>query len=206
MSEGQHYFSSDPQAKHAPGELVFNVGDRRLTLQTDAGVFSKSHVDRGTRLLLEALEKQTVKLPVNGNFCDLGCGYGPLGLAMAILRPESRVYMVDINERAVRLSKENARRNALVNVQVESGSGLAPFPDVAFDVILSNPPLRTGKENVQSLLTEAYERLRPGGRLAVVIRTQQGARSMQRFLDQLFGNVREAEKGGGFRVYEATHA
>lgn len=206
MSEGQHYFSTNPKADHDPGELVLEVGRQRLVMQTDAGVFSKSRVDRGTRLLLEALEKETVDLPPTGKLCDLGCGYGPLGLAMAVMRPKCEIYMVDINERAAKLSQENARRNNLPNVTVAIGSGLAPFSGTRFDLILSNPPLRTGKENVRGLLTEAREALHPGGRLAIVIRTQQGARSMERFLEQLFGTVREAEKGGGFRVYEATRA
>lgn len=206
MTQDQHYFSPKPQAEHAPGEVTLTVGSHTLKLQTDAGVFSKNHVDRGTRLLLESLVKNSVSLPESGNLCDLGCGYGPLGVALALLRPKCTVYMVDINERAVELARANVIRHGLGNVRVSQGSGLAPFAGIRFDVIVSNPPLRTGKENVYRLLSEAHQALVPGGRLAVVIRTQQGARSMERYLQELFGTVKEAEKGGGFRVYEATRS
>lgn len=206
MSEGQHYYSSSPQVRHDPGEVSLKVKDRVLSLVTDAGVFSKGHVDRGTRLLIEALVKERIELPSEGLFCDLGCGYGPLGLTMALLRPEAQVYMVDVNERAVNLARENARRHRLGNVQVALGSGLEPFSGLLFDVVLTNPPLRTGKQNVQALLSQAYQALVPGGALALVIRTQQGARSMERFLQTLSDNVSEVEKGGGFRVYVATRS
>lgn len=204
MTEGQHYYSTSPRAEHDPGEVVFRVAGRQIVLETDAGVFSKSRLDRGTRLLIESMEKERLALPESGNFCDLGCGYGPLGSAMAVLRPNSQVYMVDVNERAAGLARKNAARNGLTNVQVTSGSGLEPFAGLSFHMIISNPPLRTGKENVQSLLTQAHSALVPGGRLAIVIRTQQGAKSMEKFLKQLAGTVSEVDKGGGFRVYETV--
>lgn len=206
MTGGEHYFSASPQAKHDPGEVTLKVAGRSLTLQTDAGVFSKERIDRGTRLLIEAMVRGNLPLPEHGAFLDLGCGYGPLGLAMAILRPEADVYMVDVNERAVGLAQENASRHGLDRVQVAQGEGLGPFRDVSFHVIVTNPPLRTGKKNVHALLEQAYGALLPGGVLAVVIRTQQGARSMERFLQDMAEQVDEVEKGGGFRVYVARRA
>lgn len=206
MNGEEHYFSASPRAPHDREETYLAVGGRRLWLATDAGVFAKGRVDRGTRLLIESFERGRVPLPESGDFCDLGCGYGPIGLALAVLRPEARVYLVDVNERAVALARENAERNGLHNVQVAAGSGLAPFAGRRFALIATNPPLRTGKRNVQALLTEAHASLVPGGGLALVIRTQQGARSMERFLQELFGAVHEADKGGGFRVYYAVRA
>lgn len=203
MTRGEHYYSRSPQARHDPGQVTLKVGNLSLTLHTDAGVFSKERIDRGTRLLIEALVRGSIPLPERGAFLDLGCGYGPLGLAMAVLRPEADVYMVDVNERAVGLARDNARQHGLDQVQVVQGEGLAPFPGQSFHVIVTNPPLRTGKENVYAMLREAYAALLPEGILAAVIRTQQGAKSMERFLQELAPRVEEVEKGGGFRVYVA---
>lgn len=206
MTNGDHYYSPSPRAKHDPGEVTLKVAGRVLTLRTDSGVFSKERVDRGTRLLVEAMERGSVPLPHRGALLDLGCGYGPLGLAMAVLRPEADVFMVDVNERAADLARANAERHGLSRVHVVQGAGLAPLWGMAFHAVVSNPPLRTGKKNVHALLEEAFAALVPGGVLAVVIRTQQGARSLERFLQGLAGRVEEAEKGGGFRVYVAFRA
>lgn len=199
-----HYFSRTPSGAHRPGEATLTVGGTRYTLLTDAGVFSKDHVDRGTRLLIEAMEKERIQLPEEGRICDLGCGYGPIGIAAAILRPHAEVMMIDVNERAVELARQNVERCALPNVKVQQADGLAGLEATPFRLVVTNPPIRTGKVNVQRLLTGAYEALEPGGSLAVVIRTQQGARSLAKFLEGLFGSVDEVLKGGGFRVYEAT--
>lgn len=202
MSRG-HYFDPSPMVGHSPGEVYLSIGDERLPLHTDAGVFSKGKVDRGTRLLLEAMEKGRLALPAQGDVCDLGCGYGPIGIAVAKLQPQTRVYMVDINPRAVELAERNVRRHNLDNVQVRLGDGVGVFAPQRFDLIITNPPIRTGKVQVHALLSEAKEWLVPGGRLALVIRTQQGAKSLAAFLETLFPVVEEIEKGGGFRVYEA---
>ena len=119
MTNGDHYYSPSPRAKHDPGEVTLKVAGRVLTLRTDSGVFSKERVDRGTRLLVEAMERGSVPLPHRGALLDLGCGYGPLGLAMAVLRPEADVFMVDVNERAADLARANAERHGLSRVHVE---------------------------------------------------------------------------------------
>ncbi len=202
MSQG-HYFDPSPAVRDRPGEVYLPVGDERLPLHTDAGVFSKGKIDRGTRLLLAAMERGSLALPEDGDVCDLGCGYGPIGIAVAKMRPKTRVYMVDINPRAVELAERNVRRHRLGNVQVRRGDGVSVFAPQRFDLIITNPPIRAGKAQVHALLTEAKEWLVPGGRLALVIRTQQGAKSLAAFLETLFPVVEEIEKGGGFRVYEA---
>lgn len=206
MDNNEHYYSSSPQADHRYGEITVRLGERQLRLRTDAGVFSKSRLDRGTALMLEAIERQHVHIPPRGNVCDIGCGYGPLGLSIATLHPKTAVYMVDINERAVHLTKENANLNGVENVYAAVGSGVLPFAHITFDYIVSNPPLRTGKKNVQKLLYDAYNQLNPKGRLLIVIRTKQGARSMERYLQGIADDVKEVEKGGGYRLYEVIRA
>lgn len=167
-----------------------------MMLHTDAGVFSRAGIDHGTELLLEALV-----LPAGARvLVDLGCGYGPIGLAMAAMAPEARVYLIDPNERACELARANAGRNGLPNIEVLQGEGLALVPD-QIDLIATNPPIRAGKKVVYGLMREAAGRLVAGGELWTVIRTSQGAKSLEAELRRLFPEVEEVEKGGGFRVY-----
>ena len=117
-----HYFTSRPASRHRPGEFAVDLGGRRMTLATDAGVFSREGIDAGTRLLLKALTLP----PGARRLVDLGCGYGPIGLALAGLAPEAEVYLLDPNERACELARANADRNRLGNVTVRQGEGLLP--------------------------------------------------------------------------------
>lgn len=170
-----------------------------LVLTTDAGVFSRGRVDPGTRLLIEAM-----RLPEAGPILDLGCGYGPIGLTAAKLRPDLEVHLVDVNERAVALARRNAAANGIRNVRIVQGDGFAPFPpEMRFAAIYTNPPYRAGKAAVYAMAQQAHERLLPGAFFACVGRTKQGVKSLARHLETLFAEVREVEKGGGYRVLEA---
>src|SRR5690625_4947250 len=104
----EHYYTPRPTAPSRPGEVTASLRGLSLSFTTDAAVFSKGKVDKGTRLLIERLP-----LPVVDDALDLGCGYGPVGLVVAALSPEARVWLVDVNERAVALAATNARRNRL---------------------------------------------------------------------------------------------
>lgn len=200
MGDGpqDHYFSSQPASRRRPREFTADLGGRRMAFTTDAGVFSREEIDAGTRLLLKAL----IVPPGARRLVDLGCGYGPVGLALAGLAPEAEVYLIDPNERACELARANADRNGLANVTVRQGEGLAAV-DGQVDLVATNPPIRAGKRVVYGLMAETAARLRPGGELWVVIRTNQGAKSLQAELQRLFPVVDEVEKGGGYRVYRA---
>ncbi len=168
-----------------------------LKLITDAGTFSKNRLDPGTKLLIESL-------PLDSNVkdvFDLGCGYGPIGLTIAKLLPGSTIYMSDINERAVELGISNARLNGVTNVVIKSGSGFEAFAGHKFDLIVTNPPIRAGKQVLYELVDQAYERLNNSGWLMLVIKTKHGAKSMEAKLNSVFNNVSELEKGGGYRVF-----
>ncbi len=172
---------------------------RNITLKliTDAGVFSKNRLDPGTKLLIESL-------PLNSDFkqiFDLGCGYGPVGLIIAKMLPDSTVYMSDINERAIELGIKNAQLNEVSNVILKSGDGFEPFPNQKFDLIVTNPPIRAGKQIIYGLVDRAFEALNPGGWLMLVIKTKHGAKSMEAKLNSVFDNMTELEKGGGYRVF-----
>ena len=194
MSE--HYFAPKPAAKPKRRQIEAELRGRHFRFFTEAGVFSPERVDPGTRLLAETMEVGEADVAL-----DLGCGYGVLGIAAAALASRGRVYLVEINERAARLARENLALNRISNAEVREGDGLGPVAGLEFDVIAFNPPLRAGNRVVHSLIAQAARALRPGGRFYLVARTRQGAKTLARKLAEIFGRVSEVEKGGGYRVY-----
>jgi 16S rRNA (guanine1207-N2)-methyltransferase len=191
-----HYYTAQPTSVHR--EIVIEVELRgvHLKLQSDAGVFSKNRIDTGTRLLVESLRLN----PGCRQVLDLGCGYGPIGLTIAKLLPQARVYMSDINERAIELTRLNASANQIGNTVIKSGEGFTPFAGERFDLIVTNPPIRAGKQVIYAMIDTAYAALMEDGWFVAVIATKQGAKSYERKLETLFGNVAEWEKGGGYRI------
>jgi 16S rRNA (guanine1207-N2)-methyltransferase len=194
----QHYFSKSPAVASRRRIIHAILRGREWTFRTDRGVFSPAGVDAGSRLLAEAMS-----LDPSDDVLDLGCGYGVLGLVAAALAPSGHVVMVDLNARAVALAKENAALAGLKNVEVLHGDGTAPVADRQFDVIITNPPIRAGKAQLHRLFRESYDRLRGTGRLYFVARTAQGAKTLARDAASVFDEVREIERGGGYRVYLA---
>ncbi len=192
-----HYFTNEPSAKHAPREFEAKLRGKSYTFQTDAGVFSKGEIDLGSRILIDTLPCQAGE-----TILDLGCGYGPIGMvASTLVGTSGEVHMVDVNERAVALARENLAKNGIENAKVMVSDGLNGLPpDLTFDWVLSNPPIRAGKLVIYQLLTDAYHRLKPSGCLLVVIRTKQGAKSLESYLTELAGECVTIEKKAGFRV------
>ncbi len=193
-----HYFTVRPTAPSRPRELHARLRGRNWIFLTDRGVFARDAVDAGTRLLIERM----VIHPTD-EVLDLGCGYGPVGIIAATLAQQGQAVLVDINERAVGLARENVRRHGITNAAVLHGDGCAPVSDRQFDAILTNPPIRAGKATVRRLVREAWAHLRPGGRFYFVARTAQGAKTLARDVSAIFGRVRELDRAGGYRVYEA---
>ena len=192
----EHYYATRPTSGHNIQVIEVKLRGIPLKLNTDAGVFSKKRVDTGTELLIESL-------PLTAEFhdiLDLGCGYGPIGLTITKLLPEATIFMSDINERAVELAKQNAALNSINNVEIKLGEGLTPFKDRFFDLIVTNPPIRAGKQIVYGFVEESWPVLKKGGWVAAVILTRQGAKSLERKMAEVFGNVTEWEKGSGYRV------
>jgi 16S rRNA (guanine1207-N2)-methyltransferase len=195
----EHYFSARPRVASDRREWTTTLRGQVYTFVTDRGVFSRDRIDRGTRLLIE-----TMVVAPDAVVLDWGCGYGPLGLVAARLAPQGWVTLLDINERAVELARENARRNGITWVDAVVGEGFSAVAGRRFDVILSNPPLRAGKAVVQGLIEGAPAHLVPGGTLWLVARTQQGAKSLYRALERVFGSAETVARGGGFRVLRGT--
>lgn len=197
MSE--HYYAKDPKVKSQPKDWSAQLRGTRLNFKTDAGVFSKGEVDFGSRLLVESF----VMPEVEGDVLDVGCGYGPIGLTIAVSFPERHVHMVDVNERALALSKRNAEQNDLPNTTIYSSTALSAVEAVGFAAILTNPPIRAGKDTVFTFYENSFEKLRSGGELWVVIQKKQGAPSSAKRLEEIFGNVETVEKRKGYYILRA---
>ncbi|THF79089.1 class I SAM-dependent methyltransferase [Cohnella fermenti] len=198
MSE--HYYTQKPQTANDRKSIAVELRGFKLQLTSDAGVFSRDGVDYGSRTLIDRMT-----FAEDADVLDLGCGYGPIGLAAARLAPRGHVTMLDINERAVALALENAKRNGIGNVSAMQSDIYGSVEGRRFDAILSNPPIRAGKVVVHRILTEAKEHLNPGGSLWIVIQNKQGAPSARAKLEDTFGEdqVEEIGKDKGYRVYRA---
>ncbi|KRE44357.1 16S rRNA methyltransferase [Paenibacillus sp. Soil522] len=194
-----HYYSQSPEVKH--NRQVHEVFLRGFSFRfmTDAGVFSKSGVDYGSQVLIDAL-----KLDADAKVLDVGCGYGPIGLTAAKLAENGLVTMIDINERAVELSRENAKLNKISNVNVLQSDLYEAVKHLKFDTIVTNPPIRAGKAVVHRIFEEGYELLEQGGSMWVVIQKKQGAPSAQAKLESLFEGVEEVTKDKGYRIFRAV--
>ncbi|MFD1864769.1 class I SAM-dependent methyltransferase [Planococcus chinensis] len=195
----QHYYSKNPQTKSNPREWTYTLRGEKFHFQTDAGVFSKGEIDFGSRLLIEAFEDSELSGPI----LDVGCGYGPIGMAIAKTFPHKEVHMVDVNTRALELARKNTEKNGVGNVRIYESDGLGSVEEEGFSSILTNPPIRAGKETIFRFYEEAYTKLEQGGSLWVVIQKKQGAPSTQEKLEELFGNCRTADKKKGYFIFEA---
>lgn len=199
MRSGEQYFTERPTSARSEERFEAMLRGVRLVLLSDAGVFSRGRVDKGTKLLVEH-----ATLPAEGPVLDLGCGYGVIGLALARLLPAARVYMVDINARAVELARRAAALNGIGNACILQGDGFDALPpDLRFRAIFTNPPYRAGSAVVFKMIEESARRLEVGGTFACVGRTRQGAKTVKRRIEECFGNVSEPAIGGGYRVMEA---
>jgi 16S rRNA (guanine1207-N2)-methyltransferase len=199
QSLSDHYYSNNPTAAHDRHTIEAILRGRRLKFISDAGVFSREGIDFGSKLLIETMEIMS-----NAKVLDVGCGYGPIGIAAATMAAQGSVTMIDINERAVELAAENARINDIHNVRVMQSDLLESVSDQHFTTVLTNPPIRAGKETVHRIFSQAADVLVPGGVLWVVIQKKQGAPSAWTKLESVYSSVEEIAKNKGYRIFKAT--
>ncbi|OPZ87765.1 MAG: Ribosomal RNA small subunit methyltransferase C [bacterium ADurb.Bin429] len=195
----EHYYAAQPTSLSQPVIYEDTLRGIPLKLWTDRGVFSRGHTDLGSRELIKAMELAGAR-----RILDLGCGYGVIGIAAAKLAPEAHVILTDPNERAVKLARQNLETNVVHNAEVRQGEGFDPVADEQFDVVLTNPPIRAGNAVVFSLIAAAAAHLPSGGRLYLVARTKQGARTFAKEMEKHFATVTQAGQGSGYRVYEGV--
>ena len=193
----EHYYTNNPQTPHNIRNIDFVINQLHLELYTDAGVFSKHKVDYGSEILIKSLPE------LNGSILDLGCGYGVIGLSIAGLYPKVQVTMVDINQRAVDITQRNIERNQIKNAVTYVSDG---FDQVngSFNAIVSNPPIRTGKNVIYPLFEQSKQYLIPGGSLYLVIQKKQGAKSAMEKLHSIFSNCEAINKQGGYWILKGT--
>lgn len=193
-----HYYTNQPSTAHDRKIWDIQLREQKFRFVSDAGVFAKGGVDYGSRVLIEVMD-----IPAEAQVLDVGCGYGPIGLSAARLASRGHVTMIDVNLRAVELAQENASNNKVANVTILESDLFSALGDQQFDVVLTNPPIRAGKETVHAIFEGAYDRLRDGGALWIVIQKKQGAPSAKQKLESLFQEVEEITKDKGYRVYRA---
>lgn len=195
-----HYFDENPKTEHKAAEFQIRLSGLDFSFITDSSVFSRQRLDFGSRLLIETVGED---IKPSGRLLDLGCGYGPVGIIMKRLYPALEVVLCDINVRALELARDNARRNHAQYLEFFRSDGMQSVMG-DFDLILTNPPIRAGKQVVHRFFAEAAGRLRPGGRLYVVIQKKQGAPSALKRLQELFKSAEVIEHKAGYWIIRAT--
>jgi len=194
--KAEHYYTKRPTSAERRGIVILNVGGRYFEFLTSSGVFSPRQVDKATQLLIG-----NMVLKPGGEILDMGAGYGPIGIVAAALDPKAKVTMVEINERAANLAKKNIASNGLRNAKAIAGDFFEPFGDKKFDNIVMNPPIAIGLKKNFEVLEQCKEHLKPGGSLQIVARHNKGGSRFKEKMKEVFGNVEDLVKSGGFRVY-----
>ena len=198
-----HYFASSPEGPLVPREITVTLNGNKYSVLTAGGVFSPEHIDQGTQVLLTHLEKANP----SGNFLDIGCGWGPIALALALHSPKATIYAIDVNERSLELTKLNAERLGLSNIVVCKPEEVPS--EIEFDEIWSNPPIRVGKVVLHEILTLWINRLTSGGTARLVVQKNLGSDSLHKWLIQEFDDEFESTRidtSKTFRVLKVTRA
>lgn len=192
-----HYFSASPASPENLRRIRVSIGGRDVEVTTAGGVFSPDHIDSGTAVLLA----NTPPPPPGGHLLDLGCGWGPIALSLAIASPHATVWAVDVNERALDLVRRNCSALGLMNVNAVLPDDVPD--DLTFRTIRSNPPIRVGKNELHGLLERWIPRLDERSDAWLVVQRNLGSDSLQRWLAASFPHgysVHRTATGRGFRV------
>ena len=190
------YYAENPDAAHDIHELRVDLLGEKMTFLTDAGVFSKKMIDFGSQLLLKCLEVNQGETVL-----DVGCGYGPLGLSLAKAYGVQAT-MVDINNRALDLARQNAERNKVAATIFQSN--IYEQVEGYFDHVISNPPIRAGKQVVHEIIEKSKDFLGIGGDLTIVIQKKQGAPSAKSKMEDVFGNCEVVKKDKGYYILRSV--
>ena len=196
----EHYFNKTPVSALNETLIERTIGDVKLHFYTGSGVFSRNGIDFGSQLLIESFLNDFDD--ADKIILDLGCGYGPIGIFAAEKFRSAHVEMTDINERAVKLARENIDSNKIKNIDVFVSDGFSAIKR-KYDAIVTNPPIRAGKKTVFSFYEGAFQHLKNNGLFYCVIQKKQGAESSFDKLEKLFGNCETINRKSGYRVLKS---
>ncbi|AEK19621.1 class I SAM-dependent methyltransferase [Methanococcus maripaludis] len=195
-----HYFSENPDSKHDESTISGMLRGKRFSFKTDSGVFSPKKIDKGTIILVEELE-----LSKDDDVLDVGCGYGVIGISIA--DEVNSVTMTDLNNRSVGLTRKNIKLNGKSekNIEVFQGDLFEKVSNKKYSVIISNPPIKAGKELIHKIISKGHDLLNENGSIWVVIQTKHGAKSLTKYMEEIFGNVETVTISGGYRVLKSVN-
>ena len=194
----EQYFTPNPQTASRPETFTVPMPEGTLRLTTDRGVFSHGALDLGTRVLL-------LKAPPpaeDGDVLDLGCGAGPIAITMARRSPRARVWAIDVNHRALHLTRENARANNVTNITTCTPEEMDP--QIRFEAIWSNPPIHIGKAAMHEMLLQWLPRLTPTGVAVMVVQKHLGSDSLLAWLNAQGFPTERIGAAKGYRVLRTT--
>lgn len=203
MGEKQrHYFLNAEHKTEEYFNFKINFRNREFIINSCSDIFSKDELDDGTRVLLETTLDKIITNPdtTKASFLDMGCGYGIIGIVLASFCPESTVDMLDINSNAVSLARKNADENELYNIRdVFVSDGYVEVIN-DYDYIITNPPIKAGKETLFRLVGEGIFHLKEGGKIVLVIRKDLGEESLRKMMLEVFGNCEILDRSKGFYI------
>ncbi len=197
METPDHYFTAAPASADERRRTTVRLAGRVVEVEVAPGIFSPGGLDKGTAVLLD----EAPEPPATGTFLDLGCGWGPIALSLALASPAATVWALDVNERALDLTRRTAAALGLDGVRATTADGIPD--DVRFDLIWSNPPIRVGKAVLHDLLRTWLPRLAPTGVAHLVVQRNLGSDSLQRWIESELGMpCTRLTSSKGFRVLE----
>lgn len=193
----KHYFTDNTDLKSEQSQFIFRFHKYDLLFTSDNGVFSKNMIDYGSRVLLDDIEITNEK-----TLLDVGCGYGTFGICLNKVYSHLNVDMVDVNDRALEFAKLNAKNNNIhANIYK---SFIYENVQGSYDVIVTNPPVRAGKEVVTTILQESIEHLNENGSLWVILQKKQGAPSAKKKMEEVFGNCEIVKRDKGYYLLHSV--
>jgi len=196
----EHYFSPEPESTLRRRSITVTLAGRTVPVTTAAGVFSPDRVDPGTSVLLSRVPAP----PASGHLLDIGCGWGPIALTLALSSPDATVWAVDVNERVLDLVRENARSLGLENVNAARPEDVPD--DLRFATVWSNPPIRVGKRELHAIVSRWLPRLETGADGWLVVQKHLGADSLQRWIGEELGDAVEASRSSTDKNYRVIRA
>ena len=198
-----HYFSEVQDVKSVKKIINYEIKNEKFEFLTDNGVFSKTKVDFGTDVMLRTFLNENKKLE-NIRILDIGCGYGVVSVVLKRFFEKAKILSTDVNERALELTRENIQKNNRTDDFEVRKSFVFDNISENFDMILSNPPIRAGKQVIFEIYEKSFFHLNKNGEFYCVIQTKHGAKSTKKKLEELFGNCTTLVIEAGYRIFRCV--